>query len=139
MSRANRPQDGRKLLEAMLEALNARDFDSLTELLDSAVEFRSVVGASEGEAVYMGIDGLRKWAEQVDAVWEDWHQEVVDYRELSESQAVAVIRATGRARGSGVPLDTCTGNVLTRRQGKGWRNEACSDPREAFEAVGLSE
>ena len=46
-------------------------------------------------------------AEEVDAVWEDWHQEMVVYREVSESQAVAVIRATGRARGSGVPLDAC--------------------------------
>ena len=61
----------------------------------------------------MGIDGLRKWAEEVDAILEDWHQEVVDYREVGESQAVAVIRATGRAKASGVPLDTCTGNVLT--------------------------
>jgi ketosteroid isomerase-like protein len=139
MSRENRPQDGRKQLEATLAALNARDFDSLTELLDPAVEFRSILGAAEGEAAYRGIDGLRKWAEEVDAVWEDWHQEVVDYREVGESQAVAVFRATGRARGSGVPLDTCTGNVLTWRHGKGWRNEAYSDPREALEAVGLRE
>lgn len=91
----------------MLDALNAREFESLTELLDPAVEFRSVLGAAEGEAGYTGIDGLRQWAEEVDAVWEDWHQEMVVYREVSESQAVAVIRATGRARGSGVPLDTC--------------------------------
>jgi len=139
MSQENRPQDGRKRLETMLDALNARDFEALAELLDPAMEFRSVVGAAEGEAVYRGIDGLRKWAEEVDAVWEDWHQEVVDYREVGESRAVAVIRATGRARGSGVPLDTCTGNVLTRRHGKGLRNEAYSDPREALEAVGLPE
>ena len=139
MSQENRPQDGRKQLEAMLDALNARDFESLTELLDPAVEFRSILGATEGEAAYTGIDGLRKWAEEVDAVWEDWHQEVVDFREVSDSQAVAVIRATGRARGSGVPLDTCTGNVLTWRHGKGWQNEAYSDPTEALQAVGLRE
>ena len=67
MSQENRPQDGRKLLETMLDALNARDFEALAELLDPAMEFRSVVGAAEGEAVYTGIDGLRKWAEEVDA------------------------------------------------------------------------
>jgi ketosteroid isomerase-like protein len=124
-----------------MDALNARDFESLLafEFLDPAVEFRSVLGASEGEAAYMGIDGLRKWAERVDAVFEDWHQEVVGFREVGESQAVAVIRATGRAKGSGVPLDICTGNVLTWRRGKGVRNEAYSDPRAAFEAVGLRE
>ncbi len=88
---------------------------------------------------YTGIDGLRKWAEEVDAIWEDWHQDVVDYREVGESQDVAVIRATGRAKASGVPLDTCTGNVVTRRHGKGWRIDAYSDPREALKAVGLEE
>jgi SnoaL-like domain len=79
MSQENRPQDGRELLETMLDALNARDFEALIELLDPAMELRSVLGASEGE-VYTGIDGLRKWAAEVDAVWEDWHQEAVDYR-----------------------------------------------------------
>jgi ketosteroid isomerase-like protein len=138
MSQENMTQDGRKRLETMLDALNARDFQALIELLDPATEFRSVLGATEGE-VYTGIDGMRKWAEEVDAVWEDWHQEVVDYREVDENLAVAVIRATGVARGSGVPLDTCTGNVFTRRHGKGWRNEVYSDPREALEAVGLRE
>ena len=139
MSEETTPEDRREQFEAMLDALNARDFESLAELLDPEVEFRSIVGAVEGEAAYTGIDGLRKWAEEVDAVWEDWYQEVVDFREVSESQAVAVIRATGRARGSGVPLDTCTGNVLTWRHGKGWRNEAYSDPSQALEAAGLSE
>ena len=139
MSQENRSHDGRKQFEVILDALNARDFESLTELLDPGFEFRSILGATEGEAAYTGIDGLRKWAEEVDAIWEDWHQEVVDYREVGESQAVAVIRATGRARASGVPLDSCTGNVLTRRDGKGWRNEAYSDPREAFKAAGLTE
>ncbi len=139
MSEETTPEDRREQFEAMLDALNARDFESLAELLDPEVEFRSIVGAVEGEAAYTGIDGLRKWAEEVDAVWEDWYQEVVDFREVSERQAVAVIRATGRARGSGVPLDTCTGNVLTWRHGKGWRNEAYSDPGQALEAAGLSE
>jgi ketosteroid isomerase-like protein len=139
MSQESRPPDGRKQLEAQLSALNKRDFESLAESLDPEVEFCSVLGAVEGEAAYIGIEGLRKWAQEVDAVWEDWHQEVVGYREVGESQAVAVIRATGRARGSGVPLDTCTGNVFTWRHGKPWRNEAYSDPREALEAVGLRE
>jgi ketosteroid isomerase-like protein len=95
-------------------------------------------GRGEGETAYRGIEGLRHWAEKVDAVWADWHREVVDFREVGDRQAVAVIRATGGARESGVPLDTCTGNVLTWRHGKGWQNEAYSDPREALQAVGCA-
>jgi len=139
MSQEDRPQDARRQLEALMDALNARDFESRTEFVDPAVSFRSVLGATEGEAEYTGIDGYRKWAEKVDAVFEDWHQEVGDFREVGDSQAVAVLHTTGRARGSGAPLATRTGNVLTWRHGKVWRNEAYSDPREALEAVGLRE
>jgi hypothetical protein len=93
----------RAQFEAVMDALNARDFDSLAELLGPEVEFGSVLAAAEGEGASTGIDGLRKWAEEVDAIWENWHQEVVDFRGVSDNQAVAVIRATERARASGVP------------------------------------
>jgi ketosteroid isomerase-like protein len=129
----------RQQFEAILDAMNARDFDSLAEILPREVEFGSVLAVAEGERAFTGIDGLRKWAEQVDAVWDDWRQEVVDFRAVSDNQAVAVTRATGRARASGVPLDTRTGNVLTWGHGKGWRIRAYRDPHEAFEAVGLRE
>ena len=60
-------------------------------------------------------------------------------RSRSDNQAVVVVRVTGRARASGVPLDTQTGNVLTRTPDGGWQLRAYSDPREALEAVGLRE
>src|SRR5258708_33832811 len=104
MSQENRSHDGRKQFEVILDALNARDFESLTELLDPGFEFRSILGATEGEAAYTGIDGLRKWAEEVDAIWEDWHQEWVDYREGGESQAVAGVQAPGGARAGRNPV-----------------------------------
>jgi ketosteroid isomerase-like protein len=136
MSQENTPQGRREQFEALLDALNARDFDSLTAFLDPEVEFRSVLAVAEGGPAYTGTDGLRKWADNVDSIWADWHQEVVDFREVSDDQAVAVTRATGRAKASGVPLDTCTGNVLTWRHGKGLRLAAYSDPRDAFDAAG---
>ena len=61
----------REGFEAVLGALNARDFDALADLLGPAVEFNSVVAAAEGAGAYRGIDGLRKWAEEVDAVSAD--------------------------------------------------------------------
>jgi ketosteroid isomerase-like protein len=129
----------RQQFEAILDAVNARDFDSLAEILPpGGMEFRSALAVAEGEEAFTGIDGLRKWAEQVDSTWEGWRQELVDFR-VGDNQAVAVLRATGRARASGVPLDTRTGNVLTWGRGRGWRIRAYRDPHEAFEAVGLRE
>jgi ketosteroid isomerase-like protein len=129
----------REDFEALQAAMNARDFDTVAELVGPHVEIHSVVAAADGAGSYRGIDGLRKWAEDVDAVWEDWHQEVVDYRVVSKNRAVAITRVTGRARTSGVPLDARTGNVLTRSPDGGSQLRAYSDPHEAFEAVGLRE
>ena len=143
MSRENRPQDRREQHKAVMAAMNARDFDLVDDLADGnleAWEFRSVFGPAEGEEAYTGIDGFRKWAKGVDATWEDFHQEVVDFREVGDNRAVAVIRVTGRARASGVPLDTRVGQVMTYHpDGSGGRVDVYTDPREALEAVGLRE
>jgi len=64
---------------------------------------------------------------------------IVDFRAVSQHEFVVAYHVTGRARGSGVPLDTRTGQVWSVRDGKVWRNVAYTDPREAFEAVGLRE
>lgn len=130
------PQEMRDQVDAIWSALNARDFDALGELLDREVRFHSVVAAAEGE-VYVGIAGLRKWADNVDATWEGFHTEAIEFHEAGPNQAVVVSHLTGKAKASGVPLDVRTGHVLTWRNGKGWLHVAYTDPREAFAAVGL--
>jgi ketosteroid isomerase-like protein len=131
------PRVSRERFDALLGALNTRDFGALGALLETGVRFTSLFGGADGAEPYSGVEGMRDWAEEVDAVWDDWHQEVVEFREVSRDQAVIIVRATGRAKGSGVPLDSLTGNVLTRRDDGGWELVAYTDPSEAFEAVGL--
>jgi ketosteroid isomerase-like protein len=130
--------DKRKDVEDTWDAINARDFETLAELLHSQGEFRSVIAASEGE-VYYGIDGLRKWAGNVDATWANFHTELVEFHDAGEDKAVVISRVTGQARQSGVPLDVSMGQVITWRDGKPWLNEAFTDPRKALEASGLQE
>lgn len=139
MSQQNAPLT-REHVEALVRALNARDFGAITELpfWDPAVRFRSVIGAAEGDT-YVGIEGIRSWAKNSDATWENFRVRLVDFRAASEDRFVVLYHATGVARTSGVPLDTHTAQVWTLREGKVVRNESYSDPREALEAVGLSE
>ena len=47
----------------------------------------------------------------MNATWEEWLSEVVDFRDARGDQAVAVNRLTGRAKKSGIPLDTRVGLV----------------------------
>ncbi len=140
MSQENTPpRFSRERFEAFLEALNARDFDTVATLVESGLKFRSLFGGAEGAAPYTGIEGMRQWATEVDSVWEDWHQEVVDFRQVSDDQAVMIVRATAKAKSSGIPLDSVTGNLLSWHDDKGWEMIAYSDPRKALEAAGLSE
>lgn len=128
----------RKHLEDVWEAINARDFAALADLLHPEGEFRSAIAVAEGE-VYYGIDGLRRWAENVDATWQALHSEIVEFHDLGEERTLLITRITGKAKLSGVPLDVLTGQMITWRDGKPWRNETFSDRCKALEAAGLSE
>jgi ketosteroid isomerase-like protein len=75
----------------------------------------------------------------VHATWKDFVSEVVDFREAGDEQAVAIHHLTGRARESGVPLDTRIALVLTWRHDKLWRAVSYKDLHEGLEAVGLRE
>lgn len=138
MSPPTTTDDKREEFEAVVGALNARDFDALAEILHPEVEFHSRLAVAEGE-VYRGIEGTRQWAVNVDATWDGFEMKVMDFRMVGDQQAVAVLRNLGVARASGVPLQTSSAAVLTWRDGKPWRNVVYSDTREALAAVGLSE
>lgn len=131
------PRAKREQWEAITAAGNARDFGAVAHLYDPELEFYSVFAVAEGQEVYSGADGLQRWVEDVNATWDDWDSEVVDFREAGDNRAVSVHHLTGSAKGSGVPLDTQIGLVLTWRDGKAWRVVSYRDPREAFEAAGL--
>jgi len=139
MSQENVEQYKREQWEAITKAGNTRELDSVAGILDPDVEFRSVFSVAMGQEVYVGIDGWGRWAEDVNTTWENWHSEIVGFRNAGGNRAVAIHRLTGRAKGSGVPLDTNIGLVVTWRDGKAWRIVSYRDPREALEAVGLSE
>jgi ketosteroid isomerase-like protein len=138
MSDGNALQDKRKHAEAVVDATVRRDFEALAELVDPEMEFRSVLADVEG-LTYKGIDGMRRWAEDTDATWDDWQAEIVEFREVGDDRTVVVSRVTGKAKASGVPLDVRLGQVWTWRDGKPWRNDSWTDPNKAFEAAGLGE
>ena len=134
------PQGKGEQVEAVFAALNARDFEALGEMpFHPDMEFRSVLTAVEGGTTYHGIQGLRQWAQGIDSIFERFHSELIDFRELDDERALVVVRTTGRARTSGVPIDGRRTQIWTWRNGKMWRSEVFTDPREAFKAAGISE
>ena len=102
-------------------------------------EFHAAISAAEGGTAYAGIEGLRKWAEEIDTTWHDYHSEVVEVHTIDADRVLIVFDATGKARASGVPLDIRGALIWTLQNGRLCRSVAYLDPHKAFEAAGLSE
>jgi ketosteroid isomerase-like protein len=133
------PSDWRSRIEALADALNARDFEAVGRApLEPELEWRSVLAASEGGS-YRGVEGLRQWSENVDAIWDAFRLELSELHEADESRTVTVYRTTGRAKASGVPLDARVALVWTWRRGKVCGIVSYTNPDEALEAAGLRE
>jgi ketosteroid isomerase-like protein len=119
------------------ELLTARDFSALVELVDPDV----VIDLSRNvfnPARYRGRDGVRRWVEGVDEIWEDFHLEPEELIDAGDS-VFAGARISGKGRGSGVEAEMQIFAIWTLRESKvshvtgGYRDRA-----EALEAAGLS-
>ena len=138
MSQEN-PVITREQAEAFIDALNRRDFEALAGLpLDPEFEFASVITRSEGPS-HVGLAGLREWAASMDSVWADHHVQVTDLHPTKDGRRLVTFRVTGRARGSGMPLDAETAQVWTTRDGKLWHSESFTSVKEALAAAGIAE
>jgi ketosteroid isomerase-like protein len=134
------PEGRREQAEAAIAALNARDFEAIGDMpFHPDLELRSDLIALEGGATYHGIQGVRQWAPDVDSIFDGLHIELIDFQDVDPERAILIVRVTGLARTSGVPVDERRAQIWTWRNGKMWRNDAFADPREAFKAAGLSE
>ena len=124
--------------ELLLDALNRRDFEAIAamEFFGEDTRFNSAIAAAEGDT-YLGVDGLRKWAANVDDTWEGFTIELLRVEAAGEDRFVAEMRTTGTARGSGAPLELHTGQIWTWRDGMWIRNDSFTDARAAFEAAGV--
>ena len=118
------------------DALNGTDFEALATVFHPELEHHSAFGAVEGD-VYRGIDGQRKRWENVTATWEGFRIDVAQVHEVDDERMVVVLRLTGEAKASRLPLDTCVGQVWTWREGRVGRIVTYTNPSDALEAVGL--
>ena len=128
----------RRQADLLLDALNRRDFDAIERMGFFGVEsrFYSTIAAAEGDE-YVGVDGLRKWARNVDEIWEGFSIEIVRIEPAGEDRVVAELHPTGTARASGAPLDLRIGGIWTWRDGLWVSNESFPDVRSAFDAAGV--
>lgn len=122
---------------ALVEAVNRRDLDGLSEMLHPQFEFHAAIGAVE-QRVYAGADGMWAFIGDMDSTWEGYRIGLEEVHQAGE-RAVAVMHISGTASVSGIPLNQDLAQVITWREGKIWRAVAYTVPAEALKAVGLTE
>lgn len=123
-------------LRRLIEAWNTRDLEAWLGHFhpECVVAFPAEVPEP---GPFHGHAELRAWAEAFLHAWEAHRAEVVDFTDAGD-RAIAMLRLTGRGRGSGIETDEVDAHLFTFRDGKilRWRN--FNERAEALEAAGLS-
>jgi ketosteroid isomerase-like protein len=116
------------------EALNTGDIDALVALCDEGFRL-DMSDRVFNPAVYEGHDGIRRFYSEVRDVWERY---VWDPEELIKAgpDVVALIRSTGRGRGSGVEVDRETAMVWSVRDGQAIALRFFRDRGDALKGAG---
>ncbi len=119
------------------EALNGGDVDALVALCDAAFRL-DMSDRVLNPAVYEGHDGIRRFYAEVRDVWASYTWEPEELIE-SGDQVVALLRSSGRGRGSGVEIERRTAMVWTVRKKRATSLRFFRDRAEALDAAGLRE
>ena len=119
------------------EALNAGNIEELVSLCDQDFEL-DMSDRVFNPATYQGHDGIRRFYSEVLEVWERYVWEPEEVRDEGDV-VVALLRTTGRGRGSGIEIERKTAMIWTVRAGKALRLRFYREPERALEAAGVRE
>jgi ketosteroid isomerase-like protein len=86
-----------------------------------------------------GREAMRTWLESWGKLWHEPRMDVVDTAAPTETTVVVLIRFSGRARRSEIPLDASYLVIVTMVDGRISRVKLRAYNGEDLEAVGLSE
>ena len=130
------PRENIEIVRRAHEALNSGDMDALITLCDA--EFRlDMLDRVFNPAVYEGHEGIRSFYSEVRDVWESYVWEPEELIEAG-SNVVALLRSTGRGRGSGVEVERETAMVWSLRRGRATALRFFRDREEALKTATLN-
>ena|SRR5215210_294937 len=88
---------------------------------------------------YCGHSGMQKWWDDLAEAFETFRVEMIGCTLLDEERVLSENQASGRFRGTGIPLDFPWASVITIRDGRVVRAVGYFSRQQALEALGLSE
>ena len=128
-----------EVIRGMYAAWDARDLDSLLELADPEIEFRTSGYFPDFEPIYRGHQGLRSFWEAMLVPWDESFRIDVEHIVEGDDCAAVAIRFRARGKGSGVLPDLRQGHAMHFENGRAVKLSAHRSFEEALEAAGLQE
>jgi len=129
-------QENVEVIRRMYEAFHGGDFDGALAYFDPEVEVDASVRVDEG--VGHGRDAVSAVVASWLAAWDEWREEIEEIRDLG-SGVLVVSTQHGRAKGSGIEVETRYAVLYEIRGGKIIRMVLYSGLAEALKAAGISE
>jgi ketosteroid isomerase-like protein len=120
-------------------AFNRGDLATWFEYYTDDMDYRPVEGAIDDQGQIHGKDGYRAYVQDWLDTFNDVRLEPVEQIAVGEDKVIAVVRARGRAKLSGVEPELTFAVLYTIRDGKIARGREYWTRDEALEAVELSE
>jgi ketosteroid isomerase-like protein len=129
-------QENIEIVRRMYEAFHRGDFDGALAYFDPEVEVDASVRVDEG--IGHGRDAVNAMVARWLAAWDEWREEIEEMRDLG-SHVIVVSTQRGRAKGSGIEVETRYAVLYEIRGDKITRMVLHSGPEEALEVTRLEE
>jgi ketosteroid isomerase-like protein len=125
-----------EIIGRMYEAFHGGDFDGALAYFDPEVEVDASMRVDEG--VGHGRDAVYAMVARWVGAWDEWREEIEEMRDLGSHVLVASTQH-GRAKRSGIDVETRYAVLYEIRGDKITRMTLYSEVAEAIEAAGLLE
>ena len=122
------------LARKAIDALNRGDFDALLAFLSPDVVWEALEGVTEIGELYRGRAGVRE-----ENAEEGVHIEIEQITDLGDDRVFIAVVLTARRRGSGVPFEYRTWQIVWFADGLITRRQVFWTRAEALKTAGLRE
>jgi ketosteroid isomerase-like protein len=129
-----------QLYEGLNSGVSANEASDevLSATFDPAIETVQLGALAGTRGTFVGYDGLREAARELDEAWREYRFELLEHAAKDDLVAFDV-KAHASGRASGISLEIRLGHLFDLRGGRIARWVVYDEPRDALEAVGLSE